>query len=99
MLQKIKEQSNLEAQLGALKEMISEGWVIHIQQHPTLIKPNWPFKDQIASEDGIFTKAQRIIIPTTLQKNIFAKLHRPLKVTRRIKLRARTSTGEACTTT
>ena len=94
MLQKIKEQSNLEAKLGALKEMISEGWLTHIQQHPTLLKPNWPFRDQIASEDGIFTKAHRIIIPTTLQKYIFAKLHRPHKVTRRIKLRARTSTGD-----
>ena len=93
MLQKIKEQSNLEAKLGALKEMISEGWLTHIQQHPTLLKPNWPFRDQIASEDGIFTKAHRIIIPTTLQKYIFAKLHRPHKVTRRIKLRARTSAG------
>ena len=71
--------------------MISEGWLTHIQQHPTLSKPNWPFRDQIASDDGIFTKAHRIIIPTTLQKYIFAKLHRPHKVTRRIKLRARTS--------
>ena len=95
----IKEQSNLEAKLGALKEMISEGWLTHIQQHPTLLKPNWPFRDQIASEDGIFTKAHRIIIPSTLQKYIFAKLHRPHKVKRRIKLRARTSIGEACTMT
>ena len=77
MLQKIKEQSNLEAKLGALKEMISEGWLTHIQRHPTLLKPNGPFRDQIASEDGIFTKAHRIIIPSTLQKYIFAKLHRP----------------------
>ena len=88
-LQKIKEESNLEAKLGALKEMISEGWLTHIQQHPTLLKPNWPFRDQIASEDGIFTKAHRIIIPSTLQKYIFAKLHRPHKVQRRIKLRAK----------
>ena len=80
--------------LGALKEMISEGWLTHIRQHPTLLNPNLPFRDQIASEDGIFAKAHRIIIPTTLQKYIFAKLHRPHKVTRRIKLRARTSAGD-----
>ena len=91
---KSKEPSNLEAKLGALKEMISEGCLTHIQQHQTLLKPNWPFRDQIASEDGIFTKAHRIIIPTTLQKYVFAKLHGPHKVTRRIKLGARTSTGD-----
>ena len=56
-LQKIKEQSNLEAKLDALKEMISEGWLTHIQQHPTLLTPNWPFGDQIASDDGVFTKS------------------------------------------
>ena len=66
----------------------------HIQQHPTFLKPNWPFRDQIASEDGIFTKAHRIIIPTTLQKYFFARLHRPHKVTRGIKLRARASAGD-----
>ena len=71
MLQKIKEQSNLEAKLGALKEMISEGWLTHIQQHPTLLQPDWPFRDQIAGEDWIFAKAHQIIIPTTLQKYIF----------------------------
>ena len=49
MLQKVEEQSNLEAKRGALKEMISEGWLIHIQQHPTLLKPNWPLRHQIAS--------------------------------------------------
>ena len=52
-----KNRANLEAKLGALKEMISEGWLTHIQQHLTLLKPNWPFRDQIASEDRIFTKS------------------------------------------
>ena len=37
---KSKEPSNLEAKLGALKEMISEGCLTHIQQHQTLLKPN-----------------------------------------------------------
>ena len=52
-----KNRANLEAKLGALKEMISEGWLTHIQQHLTLLKPNWPFRDQIASEDRILTKS------------------------------------------
>ena len=92
MLQKIKEQSNLEAKLGALKEMISEGWLTHIQQHLTLLKPNWPFRDQIASEDRIFTKS-----PPSYHSYDSAEIYfrqTPHKVTRRIKLRARTSTGD-----
>ncbi|CAH3153171.1 unnamed protein product [Porites evermanni] len=69
----IKEQSNLEAKLGALKEMISEGWLIHIQLHPTLLKPNWPFRHQIASENGIFTKAYHTGLPLLrLCRNTFS---------------------------
>ena len=57
MLQKIKEQSSLDPELSALKEMIHAGWPAHIQQVPTLLKLYWPFWDELATEDGIVMKA------------------------------------------
>ena len=68
MLQKIKEQSSLDAELNALKEMIHAGWPAHIQQVPALLKPYWPYRDELATEDEIVMKAHRIIITATLQK-------------------------------
>ena len=91
MLQKIKEQSSLDAELNALQEMIHAGWPAHIQQVPTPLKAYWPYRDELATEDGIVMKAPRIIIPATLQKEILTKLHAPHKGTERTKLRARTS--------
>ena len=91
MLQKIKEQSSLDAELNALKEMVHAGWPAHIQQVPTPLKPYWPYRDELATEDGIVMKAHRIIIPATLQKEILTKLHAPHQGTERTKLRARTS--------
>ena len=91
MLQEIKEQSSLDAELNALKEMIHAGWPAHIQQFPTSLKPYWPYRDELATEDRIVMKAHRIIIPATLQKEILTKLHAPHQGTERTKLRARTS--------
>ena len=87
-LQKIKEQSSLDAGLNALKEMIHAGWPAHIQQFPTPLKP---YRDELATEDRIVMKAHRIIIPATLQKEILTKLHAPHQGINRTKLRARTS--------
>ena len=77
MLQKIKEESSLDAELNALKEMIQAGWPAHIQQVPTLLRPYWTYRDELATEDGIVMKAHRIIIPATLQKEICTNLHAP----------------------
>ena len=52
MFQKIKEQSSLDAELNALKEMIHAGWPAHIQQVPTLLKPYWPYRDELSTAEG-----------------------------------------------
>ena len=90
MLQKIREQSSLDAELNALKEMIHAGWPAHIQQVPTPLKPYWPYRDELATEDEIVMKAHRIIISATLQREILRKLHAPHQGTERTKLKART---------
>ena len=83
MLQKIKEQSGLDAERNALKEMIHAGWPTHFQQVPTLLKPYWPYRDELSTEDRIVMKAHRIVIPATLQKEILTKLHAPHQGTER----------------
>ena len=67
--------------------MIHAAWPAHIQQVPTLLKPYWPYRDELS----LVRKAHRIIIPATLQKEILTKLHAPQQGTERAKLRARTS--------
>ena len=47
----MKEQSSLDAELNALKEMIHAGWPAHIQQVPTLLKPYWPYRDELSTAE------------------------------------------------
>ena len=75
ILQRIREQTASDPELNALKEMIHSGWPSTIQQVPVPLKPNWPFRDELAVDDGIAMKSHRIIIPIVLQKEILTKLH------------------------
>ena len=88
ILQRIREQTVSDPELNALKEMIHSGWPSTIQQVPVPLKPYWPFRDELAAEDGIVMKSQRIIIPTVLQKEILTKLHTAHQGIEKTKLRA-----------
>ena len=70
MLQRIRDETAADPELNALKETIHHGWPSTIQQVSALLKPYWPFRDELAVEDGIAMKSHRIIIPATLQKEI-----------------------------
>ena len=91
ILQRIREQTVSDPELNALKEMIHSGWPSTIQQVPVPLKPYWPFRDELAVEDGIVVKSHRIIIPTVLQKEILTKLHAAQQGIEKTKLRARTA--------
>jgi len=89
---RIREQTASDSELNTLKEMIHSGWQpSKTQQVPVPLKPNWPFRGELAVEDGITMKSHRIIIPTVLQKEILTKLHAAHQGTEKTKLRARTS--------
>ncbi|KAL9956099.1 hypothetical protein ACROYT_G037526 [Oculina patagonica] len=91
MLQRIRDETAADPELNALKEMVHLGWPSTIQQVPALLKPYWPFRDELAVEDGIAMKGHRIIIPPALQREILTRLHSAHQGTEKTKLRARTS--------
>ena len=51
MLQKIRDETAVDHELNALKEMIHLGWPSTIQQVSALLQPYWPFSDEIVVED------------------------------------------------
>ncbi|KAL9964953.1 hypothetical protein ACROYT_G028670 [Oculina patagonica] len=63
MLQRIRDETAADPELNALKEMVHLGLPSTIQQVSALLKPYWPFRDELAVEDGIAMKGHRIIIP------------------------------------
>ena len=91
ILQRTREQTASDPELNALNEMIHSGWPSKFQQVQVPLKTYWPFRDELAVEDGIAMKSHRIIIPTVLKKKILTKLHAAHQGTEKTKLRARTS--------
>ena len=91
MLQTIRDETAVDPELNALKEMIHLGWPSTIQQVSALLKPYWSFRDELAVEDGLAMKGHRIIIPAVLQKEILTRLHSAHQGIEKTKLRARTS--------
>lgn len=91
MMVKIRENTSSDQELAALKQVIYEGWPSTIKEVSKTLKPYWSFRDELGIDDGILTKGQRIIIPSTIQDEILEKLHAAHQGAEKTKLRARTS--------
>ena len=75
ILQRTREQTASDPELNALNEMIHSGWPSKFQQVQVPLKTYWPFRDELAVEDGIAMKSHCIIISSVLQKEILTKRH------------------------
>lgn len=91
MIGRIRENTSTDPELTALKEQAYEGWPQTNKNIPVILKPYWSYRDEITIEDGIAMKGHRIMIPTTMQKEILEKLHSAHQGMEKTKLRARTS--------
>ena len=90
-LERIRSETSKDPELVALKEVVYTGWPATIKQLPSVVRPYWTFRDEIAIEDSLLLKGHRIIIPQSLQSEILVKLHTSHQGTEKTKLRARTS--------
>jgi hypothetical protein len=91
MIGRIRENTSTDPELTALKEQAYEGWPQTNKNIPVILKPYWSYRDEITIEGGIAMKGHRIMIPTTMQKEILEKLHSAHQGMEKTKLRARTS--------
>jgi len=91
ILSRIRENTNKDPELAALKEQVYIGWPENYKKVPDILKPYWSYRDEIAVEDGILMKGYRIIIPKSMQQETLTKLHASHQGTIKTKLRARTS--------
>jgi hypothetical protein len=64
--QSLKEETQKDPVLNALKEVIHIGWPNIIKELPTDLRCFWTIHDELSVEDGIIMKGERIFIPTTM---------------------------------
>ena len=58
-----------------LQHQILKGWPENSKGVPQEIKQYYAFRDELAIQDGLIMKGQRIIIPTALQQEYLQELH------------------------
>ena len=69
--------------------MIVVGWPEKRRDVPKEIQPYWPFRDELAVEDGLVLKGPRVVIHDALTPSISSKLHEEHQGVEKSKLRAK----------
>ena len=74
-LQSIREATQADDELCALRAVIVDEWPDSQRHLAAPLRPYWSFRDELAVEDGLITKDDRLVIPLSLQAEVLSKLH------------------------
>ena len=88
-LQALQQHTASDMTLTKLKDVIVSGWPERRQDLPKVLHPFWPFRDELAVEDGLIIKGKCIVIPATQQQLILSQLHEGHQGSAKTKLRAK----------
>ena len=90
-LQTIKDEIHTNATMQLLAQQIQDGWPDHKILVPGEVKPYYPYRQELTTEDGLIYKAHNILIPPSLRADTLQKLHQSHQGIEKIKRLARES--------
>lgn len=88
-LQKLREHTATEPTLQTLGSIIRHGWPNRLHNLPLTVRPYFPFRDELTTDNGIVMKGHKTVIPVSLQKTYMDILDRGHPGTEATKRRAR----------
>ena len=65
-------ETDKDADLQALKMVITKGWLARRSNLAPNLHPYWNYRDKLTIEDGIIMKNQKIVIPSSLKQKYIA---------------------------
>ena len=68
-------ETDKDADLQALKMVITKGWPTRRSNLAPNLHPYWNYCDELMIEDGIIMKNQKIVIPSSLKQKYIAQIH------------------------
>ena len=74
-LQSIREATQADDELCSLRAVIVDGWPDSQRHLAAPLRPYWSCRDELAVEDGLIMKGDRLVIPLSLQAEVLSKLH------------------------
>ena len=88
-LQSIRKATQADDELRALRAVIVDGWPDSQRHLDAPLRPYWPCRDELAVENGLIMKGDRLVIPLSLQAEVLSKLHEAHQGIEKSRLRAR----------
>ena len=74
-LQKVVTATSKDGNLMTLAETIANGWPEDKTQVPPNVRDYWPYRDELAVQDGIIYRGTRVLIPTAMRPQMLEKTH------------------------
>jgi hypothetical protein len=87
----LKEETDKDPELHALRDMIHVGWPTQRIDCPEQLREYWNYRDELAIADGIILKGTRFIVPKSLQDDVLKQLHYAHQGVEKCRLRAKAS--------
>ena len=75
-LARIKEETGQDTTLLALIDITKKGWPVDKNDSPLNIREYWPYRDELATENGLAYRGTCLIIPTKLKPEMVVRAHR-----------------------
>jgi len=74
--QVLREKTSSDSTLQLVKRFITQGWPAKVDDVEAPLRPFWHKRDELTVEDGIVMRADRLVIPASLQGAVARELHR-----------------------
>jgi hypothetical protein len=71
----IQKETERDKLLQQLSEVIKNGWPKDVTEVPESVRPWWTFRDELAILDGVVYKGPRVVIPTSMHRDMLKRLH------------------------
>ncbi|XP_041439819.1 uncharacterized protein K02A2.6-like [Xenopus laevis] len=89
LLQKLKDATESDVELSALKQMHSNGWPNRKRSADIVVQPYWPLRHEIHIDDGLVMIGDKFIIPKSCRPHMIERLHVAHQGIQRSKAQAR----------
>ena len=75
--------------MQALRSVVLNGWPGNKEELPGNVREYWCYRDEISSVDGLLFKAQKLIVPQSMRKEMLDRIHESHQGIVKCKQRAR----------
>ena len=90
-VRELREETDLDTELSILKKNIVQGFPEKPRDVHQKIRKYWNFRDELAIEDGIILKGEKVVVPQSLRDDYMKRIHDGHQGITRCQQRARSS--------